>query len=128
MHRKKNIPLWSLKALSSTGLSFLIKGHFSGFQGGQHILNLVDFYGGGFMIFAFAILEVIAIAWIYRLSRVIPDIKFMLGVELGIYWKFCWGLLIPVALGFFFFYSTATAEPLKYGGVDYPDIAICNAI
>ena len=35
------------------------------FQGGQHILTLVDFFGGGFIIFALTTLEVVAVAWIY---------------------------------------------------------------
>jgi hypothetical protein len=34
-------------------------------QGGQHLLKLVDFYGGGVMIFLLAVLEVVAISWIY---------------------------------------------------------------
>ena len=34
-------------------------------QGGGFILTLVDFYGGGFMIFALAVLEVVAISYIY---------------------------------------------------------------
>ena len=92
--------------------------------GGQHVLNLVDFYGGGFMIFALAVLEVVAISYIYGMRRVLQDIKFMLGVDLSIYWKFCWGFLIPGALTFFFLYFTATFERIDYAGVPYPDIAI----
>ena len=38
---------------------------FSFLQGGGFILTLVDFYGGGFMIFALAVLEVVAISYIY---------------------------------------------------------------
>ena len=34
-------------------------------QGGQFILTLIDYYGGGFIIFIFTILEVLAINWIY---------------------------------------------------------------
>ena len=92
--------------------------------GGQHVLNLVDFYGGGFMIFALAVLEVVAISYIYGMRRVLEDIKFMLDVDLSIYWKFCWGFLIPGALSFFFLYFTATFDRIEYAGVPYPDIAI----
>lgn len=35
------------------------------FQGGQWILNLVDFYGGTYVVFALAILEIVGIVWIY---------------------------------------------------------------
>ncbi len=33
--------------------------------GGQHILSLVDYFAGAFIIFALASLEVVAISWIY---------------------------------------------------------------
>lgn len=35
------------------------------FQGGQYVLNLVDYYGGTFLILAMGIGEVIGIFWIY---------------------------------------------------------------
>ena len=89
-------------------------------------MNLVDFYGGGFMIFALAVLEVVAINYIYGMKRVLEDVKFMLGIDLNIYWKFCWGFLIPFSLTFFFFYFTFTFEQITYGGVEYPDAAICK--
>ena len=38
-------------------------------QGGQFILTLIDYYGGGFIIFIFTILEVLAINWIYGKKR-----------------------------------------------------------
>ena len=58
--------------------------------GGQAILALVDFFGGGFIIFVLAMVEVLAVSWIYGLKRFTSDIKFMLNVSVGIYWKFCW--------------------------------------
>lgn len=33
--------------------------------GGQYILDVVDFFGGGFIIFVIAVIETIAICWIY---------------------------------------------------------------
>lgn len=35
------------------------------FQGGQYILNLVDYFGGTFIIVFLASFEVIAISWVY---------------------------------------------------------------
>jgi len=78
------------------------------------------------MIFALAVLEVLGIVWVYGMKRVLEDIKFMLDIDLGIYWKFCWGILIPVALSFFFVYYTVTFEQIKYAGRDYPQAAICK--
>ena len=96
------------------------------FQGGQFILNLVDFFGGGFMIFALTVLEVVGIIYVYGFKRVLEDIKFMLGIELGIYWKFCWGFLVPVSLSFFFIYYSVTFEKITYAGNSYPDAVICK--
>ena len=42
---------------------------------------MVDFYGGGFMIFALAVLEVVAISYVYGMRRVLEDVKFMLGLD-----------------------------------------------
>ena len=86
----------------------------------------MDFFGGGFMIFALTVLEVVGIIYVYGFKRVLEDIRFMLGIELGIYWKFCWGFLVPVALSFFFIYYSITFEPITYAGNSYPDAAICE--
>lgn len=45
-------------------------------QGGQQILTLVDFFGGGFLIFAMTIGEVVAVNWIYgKLEKVLGAAK-----------------------------------------------------
>lgn len=43
----------------------LINNEFVFFKGGQYILDLVDYFGGTFVIFLFAILEVIVVNWFY---------------------------------------------------------------
>jgi len=88
--------------------------------GGQAILGLVDFFGGGFIIFFLAMVEAIGVAWIYGLKKFIQDIKFMLNISIGIYWKFCWGFFTPLALFGIFVYSVATYTPLTYQGQLYP--------
>ncbi len=60
------------------------------------------------------------------MKNVLRDIKFMLNIDLGIYWKFCWGFFIPVSLSFFFIYFCYEYEPIKYAGIAYPDMAICK--
>lgn len=37
-------------------------------QGGQYILNLVDFYGASFIVFILAIAELVAVSWIYGIN------------------------------------------------------------
>ena len=84
----------------------------------------MDYFGGGFIIFVLATLEVIAINWIYGISRFCDDIQFMVGQRPNIYWRFCWAVFIPVSLIAIFIYSLVEMEPLKYGDVEYPQIAI----
>jgi solute carrier family 6 amino acid transporter-like protein 5/7/9/14 len=60
------------------------------------------------------------------MRRFIRDITFMLDISVGIYWKFCWGFFIPVALIAIFVYALYSFERLKYAGVPYPDAAMCK--
>ena len=96
-------------------------------QGGQFLLNLVDYFGGGFIIFVLATLEVVAVNWIYGLGRFCADIKFMVGQRPNIYWRFCWVIFIPISLIAIFIYSLVKMEPLLYGDVGYPPIAISES-
>jgi len=88
--------------------------------GGQALLGLVDFFGGGFIIFALALVEVVAVSWIYGIKRFTRDIHFMLGIKVGIYWKFCWGFFIPVSLIGIFIYFIVTYTPITYQNIPYP--------
>ncbi|KAI8120401.1 Sodium-dependent nutrient amino acid transporter 1 [Lucilia cuprina] len=48
------------------------------FKGGQWILNLVDFYGGTYVIFALAIFEIVGVIWIYGFTKFLfDDVEFM---------------------------------------------------
>jgi len=76
--------------------------------GGQTMLDLVDYYGGTLLILALASLEVIAINWIYGTNVLTRDFNFMLGTNLSVYWRFCWGVLCPVLLPLLFFYVIFT--------------------
>ncbi|XP_043244062.1 sodium-dependent nutrient amino acid transporter 1-like [Amphibalanus amphitrite] len=97
--------------------------------GGQFILNLVDFFGGGFIVFILATLEVVAIQWVYGINNFCDDLEFMTGARPNCYLKFCWMFFIPLALMAIFIYSVATMQPLTYGKVGYPDSAmICGAL
>lgn len=44
------------------------------------------------------------------------DIEFMLKRKTGLYWKFCWAILIPVMLAFIFIYGQYKAKPLESSG------------
>ncbi|XP_071537637.1 sodium-dependent nutrient amino acid transporter 1-like [Panulirus ornatus] len=88
--------------------------------GGQWILDLVDFFGGGFIIYVLVIIETVAINHIYGMKNFLQDLKFMLDVDLGIYWKFCWAFFIPVGLTGILIYSLVDFKIPTFGGQSYP--------
>lgn len=71
------------------------------FQGGLTVLDVIDYYGVTFPTLTLIIFEMITFCWIYGVNRLCADIKFMLGIETGLFWRICWGfltLLIIVAI------------------------------
>lgn len=88
--------------------------------GGQWILELVDYFGGGFIIYVLVIIETMAIMYIYGLNNFVRDVKFMLDVELGIYWKFCWLVFIPLSLSGILVYVLCSMELPTMDGLYYP--------
>ncbi|XP_055933093.1 sodium- and chloride-dependent glycine transporter 2-like isoform X1 [Argiope bruennichi] len=92
-------------------------------RGGQYILEMMDKYGGGTAVVCVAVIESMAIAWMYGVTRFCEDIKFMLGKKPGIYWRITWKITAPAILTFVFVYSLVEHETLKYGSYDFPDWA-----
>ncbi|KAH8254669.1 hypothetical protein KR032_011568 [Drosophila birchii] len=91
--------------------------------GGQFILNLVDFYGVSFTALILAIGELVAVAWIYGVNRFCADIKFMMGVETGWYWRLCWRFITPGLMTAVLIYMLLDMSALTYKGVAYPTSA-----
>ena len=69
----------------------------------------------GFIIFFLAVLEVVAVQWVYGVDNFCADIEFMLGRKTGWYWRICWAFIIPVSLLVIFFYVVIANEPLTHG-------------
>ncbi|CAD7077283.1 unnamed protein product [Hermetia illucens] len=91
--------------------------------GGQWILNLVDYYGGTFVPFALAIVEIGGIMWIYGLDQFCKDVEFMTKRHVTPYWRICWAVLTPGLLIVIFVYSMVNYSPVTYSNNLYPDIA-----
>ncbi|XP_071521550.1 sodium-dependent nutrient amino acid transporter 1-like [Panulirus ornatus] len=91
---------------------------------GQHVLTLVNHYGGGVSIILLMVFEVVAIMWVYGIRKFIADIEFMLRRKTGLYWKICWGVVSPLFLSFVFVYSQLEAKPLTYGSYVFDTVAI----
>ncbi|XP_033250839.1 sodium-dependent nutrient amino acid transporter 1-like isoform X2 [Drosophila miranda] len=91
--------------------------------GGQFILNLVDFYVVSFTALILAIGELVAVAWVYGVHRFCADIKFMMGIETGWYWRLCWLFITPGLMAAVLVYMLLDMSPLTYKGVAYPALA-----
>lgn len=61
-------------------------------------MKLFEDYGVGISVFLFGIFETIGFMWIYGVNNLCRDIKFMVGQPVGIFWRICWTLVIPVLL------------------------------
>merc|ERR1712013_582264 len=88
--------------------------------GGQPLLELVDYYGGSLLVLTLALLEIIAIAWVYGASNVIKDPNMMLRTELGYYWKICWAVVIPTSLSLILAYAIYDYKPVSYDKIPLP--------
>ncbi|XP_012219264.2 sodium-dependent nutrient amino acid transporter 1-like isoform X1 [Linepithema humile] len=91
--------------------------------GGQYILNLVDYFGGTFIIVFLACFEVIGISWIYGVDNFLDDIEFMVGRRPFFYWRFCWCYLTPIFLFTILIYFLIDITPLTYNDEYYPTSA-----
>ncbi|KAJ8957366.1 hypothetical protein NQ318_004845 [Aromia moschata] len=116
-----NVKTWIISAF--TAIAMFLVGLMYMTPGGQYMLDLVDHFGGTFIIFVFAILEVTAVTWLYGIDNFCLDLEFMTKKKVGIYWRVCWGVLMPILLVVIFIYFVATLEPLQYGidNLYYPD-------
>ncbi|XP_050671242.1 sodium-dependent nutrient amino acid transporter 1-like [Leptidea sinapis] len=90
---------------------------------GQYILELVDYYGGTFLVLFCAIAEIVGVFWIYGLENLCLDVEFMLGIKTSVYWRFCWGLITPVIMIVVFIYALQSSEALSVGDYYYPTAA-----
>lgn len=92
--------------------------------GGQWMLDLVDHFGGTFLVFVLAIFELAGIFWVYGLENYCLDLEFMTKRPVGIYWRFCWAIVTPIFMLIIFIYNMATLVPPTHGGMDFPQEAI----
>ncbi|XP_044161506.1 sodium- and chloride-dependent neutral and basic amino acid transporter B(0+)-like [Bufo gargarizans] len=92
-------------------------------QAGIYWVILIDSFCGGWAILFAAVLELVALIWIYGGNRVILDIEMMIGKKHWIFWlwwKACWYFVSPVLLAVILVWSLVTFEAPKNNGVDYP--------
>lgn len=88
--------------------------------GGQWMLNLVDHFGGTFLIFALAILELAGIFWIYGLEQFCWDVEFMLKRKVTPFWRISWFIVTPLLMIVILLYTLAQLENPTFSGKVYP--------
>lgn len=89
-------------------------------EGGQFLLNLVDYFGVSMVVYVLAIAELLTFGWIYGVSRICKDAEFMLGIKTSWYWRICWGVVTPAMMIAILINQIVKYEPLKYNGQEYP--------
>ncbi|XP_067938027.1 sodium- and chloride-dependent glycine transporter 2-like isoform X2 [Watersipora subatra] len=94
-------------------------------KGGIYLLNLVDYSVSGFPLLFVALLELIAINYIYGYDRFSVDIEMMLGSKPNIYWKICWLGVSPLVVSLVVITNCFLFENPEYTpGKDYPPSSI----
>lgn len=91
--------------------------------GGLWIVDLVNYFGAGFIIYIIATLELIGIVFVYGLKNIVRDIEFMLERKVSYYWKTCW-VVTPFILVIVLIYSLYTEDTITYEKRPYPQSAI----
>lgn len=99
---------WQMAGICSLG-GFLV-GLIYVTPGGQWMLNLVDHFGGTFLVFFLAILELVGIFWIYGVENFCWDIEFMLNRKVTAFWRISWFLITPLMMIAIFLYSMGKYE------------------
>ncbi|XP_029462570.1 sodium- and chloride-dependent neutral and basic amino acid transporter B(0+)-like isoform X2 [Rhinatrema bivittatum] len=92
-------------------------------QAGIYWVNLMDYFCGGWVLLFVAVLELIAICWIYGGNRFIEDIEMMIGKQkwhFWLWWRACWFYISPILLSIILFWSLATFTAPTFGPIQYP--------
>ncbi|CAN9513221.1 unnamed protein product [Ophioblennius macclurei] len=94
-------------------------------KGGIYVFQLMDHYTAVVSLIFLAVFEVIAVCWIFGISRISIMVKRMLGKAPNIYFRACWLVLCPVLMLCILISSIAQFTPAHYGTYTYPVWAEC---
>ncbi|KAK2181587.1 hypothetical protein NP493_391g02039 [Ridgeia piscesae] len=92
-------------------------------RGGMYVLQLMDSYCATYSVLLIALVESIALSWVYGYDRLAADIKLMIGVRIGWYWKITWKYISPITLGTLLVFSLFKFKPTMYGSYEFPLMA-----
>ncbi|KAI4820976.1 hypothetical protein KUCAC02_028930 [Chaenocephalus aceratus] len=89
-------------------------------EGGIYVFQLMDHYTAVVSLMFLAFFEVVAVCWIFGVSRICLMITKMLGKTANIYFRVCWGLLCPVLVLCILIASIVQYTPAHYETYTYP--------
>ncbi|ELU09520.1 hypothetical protein CAPTEDRAFT_156299 [Capitella teleta] len=94
-------------------------------QGGFYLFSLCDSYAGGFPRLFTGIFELVAVCWVYGITRFSEDVALMIGHRPHWYFKLCWCILTPgIVVGIVAFKAVAHESfSLFNGSYVFPDWA-----
>lgn len=87
---------------------------------GQYFIEIYDKHGSSTPMLFTGIIECIVISWIYGVDNFLDDIKFMLKIELGYYWRITWKYTSPVILLLLNIHSMTTNKPMSLYDHQFP--------
>uniref|UniRef100_T1KML9 Transporter n=1 Tax=Tetranychus urticae TaxID=32264 RepID=T1KML9_TETUR len=95
-------------------------------RGGMYVFQIFDFYGAsGMCLLWMSFFECVTIAWLYGADRFRKNIKEMIGMEISVWFIWCWKYLTPLLTAAIFIVSIFLLEPIKYNNTYvYPSWAI----
>ncbi|CAN8006095.1 unnamed protein product, partial [Ixodes pacificus] len=89
-------------------------------KGGLYVLNFLDTYIGGVLLFLLALCEAVSLSLVYGVNRFALDCEFMMESPPGNLIKLCWKFLCPIALIIIFTAGASSYERLTFGSYVYP--------
>ncbi|XP_043913391.1 sodium- and chloride-dependent neutral and basic amino acid transporter B(0+) [Protopterus annectens] len=92
-------------------------------RAGIYWINLIDHFCAGWVLIIAAVLELIAVGWVYGANRFIKDIEMMIGEKTWLFWlwwRACWYFISPCLLLIILLWSLVTFSPPSYGSTKYP--------
>ncbi|XP_072099755.1 sodium- and chloride-dependent GABA transporter ine [Mobula birostris] len=92
-------------------------------QGGIYVFQLLDHYTAQVSIVFLTFCEVLAVCWLYGVSRLSQNITEMLGKPPNIYIRVCWLVLSPILILVLAVCIVLDFEPVRYGTYSYPEWA-----
>ena len=92
------------------------------FGGGLFILDIVDNFVNNYNIVVSGLIEILLIAWVYKLGDFKTLINDHSEIKVGIFWAFCLKILTPVLLAIILALKLISDFKAPYGG--YPNYAV----